>query len=253
MSHSHHRHKRNKVRSLHLWHRYTGLSVAVLVVILAISGILLNHTESFQWDRRYISNGWLLDWYGIKAPEQVQHYPLGKQSLTLFGNQLYFDDQPLPGEFQKMQGALASDDLLAAAVDSSLLLITHKGELIEQLDSRHGLPIPIAAMGITPQGIAVVQVNGKVLETDADWLRWTPFNGDPAAISWARSDTLPAGLEATLTRQFRSHIIPMERVLLDLHSGRIFGAYGVWLMDLAALLMILLAASGAWMWYRRRR
>jgi len=40
--------------------------------------------------------------------------------------------------------------------------------------------------------------------------------------------------------------------LLDLHSGRVLGASGIYLMDLAAVAMLLLAASGAWLWFQRR-
>ena len=47
------------------------------------------------------------------------------------------------------------------------------------------------------------------------------------------------------------HGLPLERVLLDLHSGRIFGEAGVWLVDAAALLFLLLAGSGLWLWGRR--
>jgi uncharacterized iron-regulated membrane protein len=45
----------------------------------------------------------------------------------------------------------------------------------------------------------------------------------------------------------------VERVILDLHSGRFFGKLGPWLFDIAALLLILLSLSGAWIWLKRRR
>jgi len=40
--------------------------------------------------------------------------------------------------------------------------------------------------------------------------------------------------------------------LLDIHSGRVLGSLGVVLVDLMALLFMLMAASGAWIWSRRR-
>jgi uncharacterized iron-regulated membrane protein len=48
-------------------------------------------------------------------------------------------------------------------------------------------------------------------------------------------------------------VLPTERLLLDLHSGRIFGAAGPWIFDIAALLLILLSLSGTWIWIKRRR
>jgi uncharacterized iron-regulated membrane protein len=42
-------------------------------------------------------------------------------------------------------------------------------------------------------------------------------------------------------------------VILDLHSGRLFGRIGVWLFDIAAILLILLALSGTLIWMKRKR
>ena len=43
-----------------------------------------------------------------------------------------------------------------------------------------------------------------------------------------------------------------ERVLLDLHSGRLFGPWGVRLVDAMALLFAVLAVSGLIISWRRR-
>ncbi len=43
-----------------------------------------------------------------------------------------------------------------------------------------------------------------------------------------------------------------ERILLDVHSGRILGRYGPWLMDGAAILLLILAATGLIGWFRGR-
>jgi uncharacterized iron-regulated membrane protein len=55
-----------------------------------------------------------------------------------------------------------------------------------------------------------------------------------------------------LRSAWRGTGLSLERVLLDLHSGRILGEAGVWLVDAAALLFLLLAGSGVWLWGRRR-
>ncbi len=40
--------------------------------------------------------------------------------------------------------------------------------------------------------------------------------------------------------------------MLDLHNGRIFGGFGVFLIDAAAVLFLILAVTGVWMWARSR-
>jgi len=60
-------------------------------------------------------------------------------------------------------------------------------------------------------------------------------------------------LKKLLRNHFRGEVLPVERVLLDLHSGRFFGKIGPWLFDIAAALLILLSLTGSWIWLRRRR
>lgn len=40
---------------------------------------------------------------------------------------------------------------------------------------------------------------------------------------------------------------------MDLHSGRIFGRWGPWAVDLVALVLIALGLSGTWMHWRAAR
>ncbi len=63
---------------------------------------------------------------------------------------------------------------------------------------------------------------------------------------------LPTGLEQDLLYLYRGKGLSLERLLLDLHSGRLLGNAGVYIVDVAALLFIFLALSGSWMWWRRR-
>ena len=67
----------------------------------------------------------------------------------------------------------------------------------------------------------------------------------------------PRGLEtalaAELSADYRGHSLSWERVLLDLHSGRLFGRYGTWVMDIAAGLLLVLVMTGIWLWTQRRR
>ena len=43
-----------------------------------------------------------------------------------------------------------------------------------------------------------------------------------------------------------------ERVVRDIHNGRILGPWGALLMDGMALAFMGMALTGAWMWWKRR-
>ena len=49
---------------------------------------------------------------------------------------------------------------------------------------------------------------------------------------------------------YRGEVLSLQRLLLDMHSGRFFGSKGVWVYDLLALLVFLLAGSGLVLWIR---
>ena len=47
--------------------------------------------------------------------------------------------------------------------------------------------------------------------------------------------------------------LPLERVMLDIHSGRLLGRYGPFLVDGAAFILLLLSLSGIWIQWRSWR
>ena len=50
-----------------------------------------------------------------------------------------------------------------------------------------------------------------------------------------------------------SKTITYERIVVDLHSGRLFGSFGVTLIDLVTIGIILLSMTGAYSWIRHKK
>ena len=70
-------------------------------------------------------------------------------------------------------------------------------------------------------------------------------------IEWSQNITLDNAQKENLRQAFRGKGLNMERVVLDLHSGRFFGSYGIYVMDAAALALLWLSFSGIWVWWSR--
>lgn len=249
----HRRKHRIKLKSLYVWHRYTGLLAALLVVVLALTGIALNHTEELQLDARFVRSAWVLDWYGIRAPETSTAYATPLAPVTLLGRQLYIGDQPLAGEYHQLIGAEAIQDMLITAVDDHLLLTGPEGELLADLTALDGVPIGLRRLGRDQEGRPVVAASTGYYRPDTDFIHWERLPSAAHDITWAQPQTLAPERRQALEHTFRGRVLPWERVLLDLHSGRVFGPYGIWVMDAAALLMLFLAASGVLIWLKRKR
>jgi len=108
----------------------------------------------------------------------------------------------------------------------------------------------VRALGVTAEGELAIQAAHGVYHTDENLLEW--HESAEVAAEWARPSPPPPPLKAALRQAYRGSGLPLERVLLDIHSGRILGTWGVYLMDAAAILFLVLAISGVWLWSKRR-
>jgi uncharacterized iron-regulated membrane protein len=64
---------------------------------------------------------------------------------------------------------------------------------------------------------------------------------------------VPDELLQSLQAKYRGRGLSVERVLADVHSGRIVNITGPYLMDAVGLLLIALSVTGIVMWARPRK
>lgn len=249
------RHKKPliKLRSFYVWHRYMGLSVMLFALLLAITGMLLNHTASLQLDRKAITSDWLLDWYDIESPQRLISYVADNQAISLVEDQLYFNARAIAGRYDAIAGALAVDGMIVVAADTHILLLTPQGEIIERLTDVDGKAQTVLAIGLHPSGKLALRSDNAIFLTTSDFAGWQQTPNRDKAITWVTPTKIPQALQQQVKQDYRSHILSMERIMLDLHSGRFFGEAGVIVVDIAAILFMLLAVTGLWMWMQQQR
>ena len=252
MSHAHRRKKRFKLKSFYIWHRYLGIASAFFLLILSVTGILLNHTEALQLNQKMISSKIILDWYDIKAAN-ISAYSTGNKTIAMLDGQLFLDEKKIAGHYEQLISAIASNDLILIITQPDILLITPAGEIVERLKSTAYKLNQTTRSGTDSDGHIILDTPNGLLSPDADFIQWHRWDEQPQTITWAAATQPDAAYSKRLQQQYRSSIIPLERLLLDLHSGRIIGAIGPWIMDTAAILLILLSLSGSWMCLKRRR
>ena len=242
------RRHRLKLKSLYVWHRWVGLVAALFVIVLAVTGLALNHTEELELDARHVRTPWLLDWYGIALPDEVPAWRVGDHWISQWDRRLYFDTRDL-GEHPdgRLRGAVVRDGLLIVALDRALLLLTEQGELVEKL-AEGDLPGPLQGLALAGERPVLLTEAGQYAGDD-DLLAWRPLHD--ATVSATAPAALPSGLAERIAAHWRGSGLTLERVLLDLHSGRLIGPAGVYLMDAAAVLLLFLSLSGGGVWIVR--
>ncbi len=247
------RHRRHrKLRSVFQWHRYAGLAAFLFLMMLVITGILLNHTERMSLDQNYVGSDLVLDWYGINPPRIDAAFRTARHTIVQIEDRLYFNYRPLTERIAALRGAVNVAGLVAIAVDDALLLLTPTGELVERLGDAQGSPSGVRAIGRTNDGRVVVNAAHGLYATDKDFLGWQRYRGKEC-VRWSTPQSVSSEVAQELKRHYRAHVLPLERVILDLHSGRILGSWGVFVIDAAALLLSFLGMSGCWLWYERYR
>lgn len=185
----------------------------MFVLFLSLTGIAVNHASDLGLDRKYVTWNWLLDAYGMGMPES-------------YAGRVEIDPLVVVGDGGRVHVLLAS------------------GELVESIDLAGQLSGLIERIGVA-DGRVIVAAGGNLLRSDADVTEFESWSGGQVSdVSWsaAVSTDMP-GLEV-LEAAWRGRGLTVERVLLDLHSGRIFKLPGRLLLDIIAVGLILLSLSG---------
>jgi len=224
-------------------HRWIGVSLLFFVILLAVTGITLNHGDKLGLDRRFVSWSWVLNAYGIEMPSQLTSYADAGHRATLVGERLFIDGRDVDQRVSTLAGFVALGPMLLAAGENAVHLLTPGGDLVEVIELV-GLPGPIDRVGRIG-GQAVVQSAGSLLRSDDDIAVFTPWHDVATAeIQWSVSTPPTASELAVLELAYRGRGLTVERVLLDLHSGRILALPGTLLMDIVGVFLIVLGMSG---------
>lgn len=189
------------------------------------------------------------DWYGIDRPRVDAGYQLHDSDwLVQVAGQVFLNDRRIAVERRNLIGALAlsEPDVIAVAVPGTLYLFTPRGKLIEAMDRADDLPARLDRPGVTPAGTLVVQAGTGVFEADRQVTRWSAFRGGSAR--WARRDAVPRDLARRIAAEARHQLLTWERVLLDMHSGRLFGSVGILVFDIVAGVLVALGGTGLYIW-----
>jgi PepSY-associated TM region len=233
------------------WHRRVGVVVAIFAVLLAVTGIVLNHSAQLGLDHSFVDSPWLSKMYGDDSAN-LPAFQLGDQWVSrATDGHVYLDAQDVAPCAGKLLGAVAAGDLLYAGCAEELLLVTREGALLESVNASTGIPVPVQAIGLIDEQL-VLQSGGIwwLADLDAmDFSRRAPAGG--AVIQQLVPDRLPGSIRAQIPAP--DQWLSWERLLLDLHSGRLFGRLGVLWIDLVGVLISTLATSGVLMWWLHRR
>lgn len=232
-------------------HRWLGIVVLAFVLLFAITGIALNHADDWRLDQRHVDWAWVLAAYGIDAPPPSASFADGGHRATLMGERLYFDGRELARGVESLAGTVAAGGVVVVAAARDVFLLTPAGELVERMPVGERLPGAIGGLGLAGRRV-VVKSEDALFRFDDELLLIERWREDAAeGVRWSAATPVGAGELAAIESLYRGRGVTVERLLLDLHSGRLFTRLGTLVMDAVAVLLILLSLTGLWMWLAR--
>ncbi|MHB8058347.1 MAG: PepSY-associated TM helix domain-containing protein [Desulfuromonadaceae bacterium] len=248
------------------WHRYLGIWTALLVLMLSITGILLVHKKEFglnrvmvrlpggtspadaePWQIISINDGTVVATkqgvYIQQGKEWTRTLPVAVRSLKQIEGRLYAATRD--GLYESDNGGLewlhhlSSHDVRAVEYDKKQLLVatttgihTRAGSDVQwnQLGDRFKKPLDVREIAHIDGTIRLVAKEGL-------------FRLNNGTLKKEKL-LLPAGA---------SEPMELQKLITDLHNGKLGGVWLITAVDLTALGLIFLTVSGIWIWWVPRR
>ncbi len=245
--------KRTLTATLREWHKRAGLGAFLFMGWLGVSGIALNQSASWGLDAARVDWPWLMAVYGLHAQSPETGFKFRDHWLAVSGEHSILDGKPLSMQVKPPIGVVWSGDsahqtLVIASYDG-VLLLKPDGSRIDELQA--GLMLPVSSIkriGTAEKNTAMAVIEDEGLYGSVDGESWNKLPAK-TIVRWSE----PTALTASQRKQFENNARPsvaVEQLLIDLHSGRLFGRLGPYVIDLVGLAALWLAMSGVWMMWR---
>jgi len=260
---------RKKIQWLYRWHKKIGLFFCLWLILLAITGILLNHTEDLSLNQRPIQSHWLLDWHDITVPDHALSFMISKEkTMTQIENIVFLNDQTITESSDPIIGSITIDHLempmMVIAFNTHLERLTEDGEKIDTL------PLDFSAKKIglfndnKGNSTCIIETSDGNYLYSQDFTEWKSMQQSPSthlekapfpvilpAIHWSHSISLTDEQLQKVQKQYRQTQLSWEKVILSLHNGYFFGSIGKWLTDLWGIFALLISITGLYLWQQK--
>lgn len=250
--------KAKKLRSaLMRWHRRLGIFSFLVLILLCVSGFLLNHSHQLGLDSNAVKSRTLLSLYGIDVP-QFEGVKVGNNWVGAVDRQLFLNRQALGECEERFIGALLSSEqeLWILACEQEIQIFTIEGELVEKLGPEWGLPVPISKLGLCNNMLCLIS-NGQLYSFDQLSLNIELVKSSRADIDLnfvsLNSEPLPNDLQLFYQNQFAGSELNWQRLIQDIHAGRFLGVLGPWVLDIFTLIFLVISGTGFYLWFSQSR
>jgi len=214
--------------------------------------MILNHTVDLDLSNRHTSAPWIQKSYGMNLDGEPEAYGLeGKAYAATWDGQIFYQSSIID-DSAPLVGAVPLRDGTAVVTASTVHYYGLDGELIETISSTTLPATPISRAGRTPDLTLVLETPTGTFTSDENLIDFATSPEDQET-NWSTIVTPTESDLKTWKTTFSGDGVPLDRVILDIHSGRFFGIIGKWIYDITVIGVLILSATGFVLFLKSRR
>lgn len=240
------------MRLLHIWHRRLGITALLVILIVSVTGLALTILPGSELGRSEVDWEPVQKLYGKSPKVGPICSKADEMWICQIDQGIYTPSQFLAQLDSGFVGAIAYQGGYAVATATKLWVFTSEGAAADEIDSLL-LPGTVLSIGTNPAGGVFLRIGtadiSEIYRGTPDLTFWEAVDSDD--VSWSAVGDAPGDVVSAVLTIFRGAGVPVYRLVLDLHTGRLFGIVGIVLVWIGTVLLIALAISGAWMWAKR--
>lgn len=219
------------------------MALSLVVVWISASGVLLNHIHQWGIADKLVSQPWLIGHYAAFEPRyfRIDESRWLVQQPT---GEIVFDKRTIGQCDTPLLGIAKAGNIYASVCADRLFLSLVNGVLLEQIAEENGLPQMIDSVGEIAGQIALRSAGKWYVFDDVAF----EFSLSDSVATVAGAETPPQPVAQYYAEQAGLPPVSIERFLLDLHTGAFWGKSNTLVSDIAAILLILIAVGGVWVW-----
>ena len=226
-------------------HKIIGLSVCLIIIHLSITGIILMYPSTFKLQDTYFKNRYISSLYDMYTVADVRALEAAEEDLGIIKSKAIVSDMVIETGINNILGALKANNLIFVLNNKKLILIQESDYGLEIIKDEK-IPFTALSIGKDNDNILIKGTEDKFYIVNEN-LSFSlaknneiEFNETPLVLP-----------EEEIARYYLLQVqgpgVQALRLFADLHNGRFFGPFVMFIFAITSILVIFLSISGSYM------
>lgn len=226
-------------------HKIIGLSVCLIIIHLSITGIILMYPSTFKLQETYFKNRYISSLYDMYTVADVRALEVAEEDLGIIKSKAIVSDMVIETGINNILGALKADNLIFVLNNKKIILIQESDYGLEIIKDEK-IPFTALSIGKDNDNILIKGTEDKFYIVNEN-LSFSLAKNNEIEFN-ETSLVLP---EEEIARYYLLQVqgpgVQALRLFADLHNGRFFGPFVMFIFAITSILVIFLSISGSYM------